>query len=518
MVQDATSRLRRSRPHFEKCERSMIRRLHGSEGSDATRFPLHIEAADEAADQATADEFRELLERARGRATSATDEVSALSMALAAAQTGALVHQQTPVMRREAPVSDLPKEASEEGEEHLVDHEGSPNLTADAAQSKEALVQEESVSTDAEIVEQGLEENNQPVIPEDSGEGEGKLELLDTTLWKVQSEGEEEAGAQEEVLLEEPLLQPEVSQEVVTNEKTTQKADVELTQKPFEVEVAPRAEITQVARPELAPEKPAEAEGESAPIQLEGSLEQSQWKPTNAASDLPQASGALPKEVALNRAGDMSIQLAILRQAFESARGSVSSQSDATPKRGMSAGQAVGAASEARNTSSDMREKAAKPLTRVQVYRMLEKVETAMKEAARSRDGKTIRFRVEPFDVGEVKVDVSLREGLLHARLKAENQQVTAVLRDKAHELQGALRKLGLDVDNVTVTVSEEGDARTATGEQNLSDGKTFQDERNNMPNEGRQVVENTFGNKLADVSEAGLSRVTNAILDHWVA
>jgi flagellar hook-length control protein FliK len=102
--------------------------------------------------------------------------------------------------------------------------------------------------------------------------------------------------------------------------------------------------------------------------------------------------------------------------------------------------------------------------------------------------------------------------------LKAENQQVTAVLRDKAHELQGALRKLGLDVDNVTVTVSEEGDARTATGEQNLSDGKTFQDERNNMPNEGRQVVENTFGNKLADVSEAGLSRVTNAILDHWVA
>jgi hypothetical protein len=75
-----------------------------------------------------------------------------------------------------------------------------------------------------------------------------------------------------------------------------------------------------------------------------------------------------------------------------------------------------------------------------------------------------------------------------------------------------------LDVDNVTVTVSEEGDARTATGEQNLSDGKTFQDERNNMPNEGRQVVENTFGNKLADVSEAGLSRVTNAILDHWVA
>ncbi len=492
----------------------MIRRLLGSEGSDAARFPLHLEATDEAADQQIADEFRELLERARGRAASATDEVSALTMALAAAQSGALTHQQAPVIHREAPAPDDTKETSEEHEETLVDEGDSSTKTADQPTQNEVHVQEERVSNDAEDVGHDSLEDKQADSVENPVETEETWELLEGNLLHAEAEVEEEL-VPEEGFITEPVAQQQTTQQ---KDKAVQKEATELTVKPLEVEVAPTAEAPREVRADVASEQRVDSTEEASPIQFDTASEELQSKPGNSVAELPQASVALPKDATSNRAGDLSIQLAMLRQAFESARGFASSHGDSAPKRGMSSGQAIGAASEARSTRSEMREKEARPLTRVQVYRMLEKVESAMKEAARSRDGKTIRFRVEPFDVGEVKVDVSLREGQLHARLKAENQQVTAVLRDRAHELQGALRKLGLDVDNVTVTVSEDHGSGSPAGEQNLSDGKTFQDERNNMPSKEGQVVENTFGNKIADVSEAGTSRVTNAILDHWVA
>jgi flagellar hook-length control protein FliK len=225
-----------------------------------------------------------------------------------------------------------------------------------------------------------------------------------------------------------------------------------------------------------------------------------------------------PRDASVNRGGDVSIQMALLRQAFESVKGFGAGQLHQESKPATSSGQALGVANGSARAQGDLQSKPVKPMTKVQVHRMLERVETALKEAARSRDGKTIRFRVEPFDLGEVKIDVSLREGLLHARLKAENQQVTSVLRDRAHELQGALRKLGLEVDSVTVTVSDEAEVDLGTGQQGSAGGKTFQEERNNMPGEMAQVVENTIGNELAQVSSADPLRITDAILDHWVA
>lgn len=496
----------------------MIRRLLGSEGSDAARLPFHLGAADEAADKQLADEFRELLEGARGRAASATDEVSALTMALAAAQSAAMAHQPPPVTRREAVTPNAPKESGEEKEENLVDEGDSSPKTAHQPTRNEIHVQEERVFDDVEDARQDSLEDKQVYLvenpAEDSVEIQETWELLEGNLVQAQPEVEAEVVPEEEFITE-PVAQQQATQQT---DKAIQKEVAELTVRPFEVEIAPTAEAPREIRAAVVPEQRVDNTEEASPLQFDTASEELQSKPFNSAAELPQASGALPKDATSNRAGEISIQLAMLRQAFESARGFAPSQLDGAPKRAMASGQAVGMASEARSTRRDMHDKEPRPLTRVQVHRMLEKVESAMKEAARSRDGKTIRFRVEPFDVGEVKVDVSLREGQLHARLKAENQQVSAVLRDRAHELQGALRKLGLDVDNVTVTVSEDYGSGTPAGEQNLSDGKTFQDDRNNMPSKDAQVVENTFGNKIADVSGAGTSRVTDAVLDHWVA
>jgi hypothetical protein len=59
------------------------------------------------------------------------------------------------------------------------------------------------------------------------------------------------------------------------------------------------------------------------------------------------------------------------------------------------------------------------------------------------------------------------------------------------------------------------------TSGNNLLDGRSFQQERNNMPQERAQVAENTVGNELADWTRAGAEAQESTAgtpLDHWVA
>jgi flagellar hook-length control protein FliK len=221
------------------------------------------------------------------------------------------------------------------------------------------------------------------------------------------------------------------------------------------------------------------------------------------------------------RHSDEAVQTLMLRHTFDSLRAAKNDNMDMSRARTQSlAINGPGAASE---TKSAQGENAArgKPLTRPQITRMLERVESTLKEAARGRNGKTISLRLEPVDLGKVKVDVSLRDGALHARIAPENQQVMTSLREHAHELQGALRKLGLDVDSVSVSVTaDEFSGEMATG-QGAFGGSSFQDERNNLPGEQAQVAENTFGNKLAERRNAGDESRGSIVIsaeDHWVA
>jgi flagellar hook-length control protein FliK len=149
---------------------------------------------------------------------------------------------------------------------------------------------------------------------------------------------------------------------------------------------------------------------------------------------------------------------------------------------------------------------------------MLERVESALKEAARTRDGKTISLKLEPVNLGQVKVDVSLRDGSLHARVTPQNKEVLTALREHSHELQGALRRLGLNVERVTVQVVGDSFQQSMQESKGFFDGKSFQGDRNNMPGQERQVPENRFGNEFADVSKAGIAEIETAKADHWIA
>ncbi|RIL11279.1 MAG: hypothetical protein DCC75_02655 [Proteobacteria bacterium] len=145
----------------------------------------------------------------------------------------------------------------------------------------------------------------------------------------------------------------------------------------------------------------------------------------------------------------------------------------ATTEKGVSAqrietSSELGSGSWAKNQEFSTRPdtaRASRPMAASQAARTLEKVELVLKEAARARDGSTITMRLEPVQLGAVKVDVSLRDGVLHARLVADSSQVNQLLRERAHELQAILRRAGLEVDQVSVSFgSDDGGAYEYSG------------------------------------------------------
>jgi flagellar hook-length control protein FliK len=215
-----------------------------------------------------------------------------------------------------------------------------------------------------------------------------------------------------------------------------------------------------------------------------------------------------------------SITTALLRQAFEQ----VQAMANMAPKMQKSADSSASvmqspmASSYTPTEKGEETSKTSRPNQRSNMARMLQRVSETLKEAARSRDGKSITLKLDPVDLGKVRVDVSLREGRLHAKITPDNQEVMQSLRENAHDLQASLRKLGLTVDSVSVSIGferfeEEGNS------QNLHSGSTFQDEGHNLPFEEGQVPENMFGNDIASNTAAGSSEASSTPeLDHWIA
>jgi len=206
---------------------------------------------------------------------------------------------------------------------------------------------------------------------------------------------------------------------------------------------------------------------------------------------------------------------AILRPALDSALGRQVNEIAASGKGGAQSGMGGfgndasllrGAGNQVKN---DGAARALKALPRAIAARTLEKVERALEEVARSKDGKTISLHLEPVTLGKVKVDVSLRDGNLHARLSAEAGEVQQLLREHAHELQAILRKSGLHVDSVSVSVGTE--SGTFEGSSDLYGQESFS-ERSEREGDGETGSFST----QPEVAESGRPAVVAD--DHWVA
>lgn len=148
--------------------------------------------------------------------------------------------------------------------------------------------------------------------------------------------------------------------------------------------------------------------------------------------------------------------------------------------------------------------------------RTMERVESALKEVARAKDGKTISVRLDPPELGTVKIDVSLRDGALHARIVAETPQVTVLLKEKSQELVQIMRKLGLQVEKVSVAVGDHQESFNRNLHEFNSSAQQFGDKRGGQENGSSG---NNRGRQSVGVNLAGLQRTTTTnVDDHWVA
>ena len=150
-----------------------------------------------------------------------------------------------------------------------------------------------------------------------------------------------------------------------------------------------------------------------------------------------------------------------------------------------------------------------------QMLKAFEKVESALKEAAKARDGKTISLRLDPPNLGSVKVDVSMREGRLHARIQVDSQTVSQMLRDGSHELLTALRKLGINIERVSVAINHGGFEQNFESDNYVGGNQeqtTGSEEKSSEKNNGDNVFKNGAGKQAAAQSEE------NVYYDHWIA
>lgn len=206
---------------------------------------------------------------------------------------------------------------------------------------------------------------------------------------------------------------------------------------------------------------------------------------------------------------DALIAALMMRQIVDAAapKGSERSMPEFTPFQQ----DATLAAKELKNSDAAAGEgqatRQSKRMTKSNAMRTMERIESALKEAAKARDGKSISLRLDPPSLGTVRVDVSLRDGALHARLSADSAEVNNLIRSKAYELQRMLRRLGLAVDTVSVSVGGEGEEQYQSSNSSNSDTSGQQPDFDTLVDNTVQRSENI-----------GILKGATPIEDHWVA
>ncbi len=109
-------------------------------------------------------------------------------------------------------------------------------------------------------------------------------------------------------------------------------------------------------------------------------------------------------------------------------------------------------------------------IDRSRITRAVERLEQAIPSMVDPKEATTLSLRLDPPSLGSVSVEVTIRDGELHARLAPESPHVAVIMRERSHELQAALRKMGLSLDEVRVSIetsshSFQSDGFTASSE-----------------------------------------------------
>ena len=419
---------------------------------------------------------------------------------------------QKEVKRADDSTADKAKVEEEDGQEtEQSDVEAAAQVETEAAAApvgpSETLV--EIAAAAAAPVEQQLTEEAEPVVEEAVQVSEpAKVAPQNEQVTPQETAAAiEQAAAESQAAAAEPQVEKERPAEISEQVEMLETAPAAAVQVSEEAAKQSAAESTQseadaalAAKIEAAfREKTADADADAQAQVLQSILQQNV-----AATPDPQMQTGQGERTAMPAA------MLVLQHLAESAKFPDVQSSLAGPTTQVMDVSSAKQKSAPQQASSDTATKAAfKALPRQLAARTIEKVEVVLKEAARSRDGKTISMRLDPPDLGRVKVDVSIRNGSLHARMVAEVPQVNALLKDKAGELQMVLRKMGLNVDQVQVSVSSgQGEA-----------GSEQPSPQGDRPR-GRQVRQDSGREETQEQGFLGSAAADArpAMEDHWIA
>ncbi len=87
---------------------------------------------------------------------------------------------------------------------------------------------------------------------------------------------------------------------------------------------------------------------------------------------------------------------------------------------------------------------------------LIDKVQKAIADAARSKDGNSLIFRMEQPELGSLTVKLTRRNDELHARIIPDNREVEATVRERIGELHTALQNSGIKVSQIHLSVGQE--------------------------------------------------------------
>lgn len=161
--------------------------------------------------------------------------------------------------------------------------------------------------------------------------------------------------------------------------------------------------------------------------------------------------------------------------------------------------------------------------------RTMERIEQALKEVERSKDGKSISIRLDPPNLGHVRTDITLNDGVLYARFVPENRDVAQLLKERASELQAILKRAGFDADRVQISVSSDSLNEQSRGNEPRSgSGSSFEGQTSGeqlFQRQGYQGEGGTDSGKdgwrergFEQNIGLGAGRAGSKTDDHWVA
>lgn len=329
-----------------------------------------------------------------------------------------------------------------------------------------------------------------------------------------------EAASQDQQVSEELVVEPDVETSVSAEEipvrqlnQASQKSEIEQL-----AEVTPAQTAPVVQEVAVEPQAGEQSTALSAPSAAEKTAPPEASDFTNAA-EIPAAKEIDMRQLLLQSAQALINQALLLAPSKQAIEASTAQKlfNPIQMAQGNGQSNAFGPASASpmlqnKSGQSASERTSARELSRPAALRTMERVESALKEVARSKDGKTISLRLDPPSLGSVKIDVTIKDGQLHARIVAESAQVNALLREQSHELQQILRRVGIQADGVTVSVG---------GESQVDVNQSFQ----SFDQQGAQQFSDSSG--LSGGFRAGVehgventSAATKVVqpVDHWVA